>query len=37
VTAWLLSDAAENVNGEIVRVDGGYTLSRGARPDPRKL
>jgi NAD(P)-dependent dehydrogenase (short-subunit alcohol dehydrogenase family) len=36
VTAWLLSDAAENVNGEIVRVDGGYTLSRGARPDPRE-
>jgi NAD(P)-dependent dehydrogenase (short-subunit alcohol dehydrogenase family) len=33
--AWLLSDAAGNVNGEILRVDGGYTLGRGARPDPR--
>jgi NAD(P)-dependent dehydrogenase (short-subunit alcohol dehydrogenase family) len=32
--AWLLSDDAAHVNGEIIRLDGGYTLSRGARPDP---
>jgi NAD(P)-dependent dehydrogenase (short-subunit alcohol dehydrogenase family) len=32
--AWLLSDAAGNVNGGILRLDGGYTLSRGARSDP---
>jgi NAD(P)-dependent dehydrogenase (short-subunit alcohol dehydrogenase family) len=34
--AWLLSDHAEQVNGEILRVDGGYTISRGSRPDPKK-
>ena len=34
--AWLLSDAAANVNGGILRVDGGYTLSHGAQPDPRR-
>lgn len=34
--AWLLSDAAGNVNGEILRVDGGYTISPGTRPDPRR-
>ena len=34
--AWLLSDDAEQINGEILRLDGGYTISRGSRPDPRK-
>ena len=34
--AWLLSDDAEQVNGEILRLDGGYTISRGSRPDPRR-
>jgi NAD(P)-dependent dehydrogenase (short-subunit alcohol dehydrogenase family) len=33
---WLLSDDAEQVNGEILRVDGGYTVTGGARPDPRR-
>jgi NAD(P)-dependent dehydrogenase (short-subunit alcohol dehydrogenase family) len=33
-TAWLLSDDARQVNGEILRVDGGYTITRGSRPDP---
>jgi NAD(P)-dependent dehydrogenase (short-subunit alcohol dehydrogenase family) len=32
--AWLLSDEAEQVNGEILRLDGGYTITRGSRPDP---
>lgn len=32
---WLLSDDAAQVNGEILRVDGGYTITRGSRPDPR--
>jgi NAD(P)-dependent dehydrogenase (short-subunit alcohol dehydrogenase family) len=31
---WLLSDDAEQVNGEIIRVDGGYTITKGSRPDP---
>ena len=33
---WLLSDDAAQVNGEILRVDGGYTITRGSRPDPGK-
>ena len=34
--AWLLSEESSHVNGEVLRVDGGYTISRGSRPDPRK-
>jgi len=34
--AWLLSDESGHVNGEVLRVDGGYTITRGSRPDPRK-
>ena len=33
---WLLSDEAASVTGEVLRVDGGYTITRGSRPDPRK-
>jgi 3-oxoacyl-[acyl-carrier protein] reductase len=33
-TVWLLSDDARQVNGEILRADGGYTITRGSRPDP---
>ena len=25
-----------HVTGEILRVDGGYTITRGSRPDPRR-
>jgi NAD(P)-dependent dehydrogenase (short-subunit alcohol dehydrogenase family) len=35
-TAWLLSDDADEVNGEILRLDGGYTIARGSRSDPRR-
>lgn len=34
--AWLLSDDSSHVNGEVLRVDGGYTITRGSRPDPGK-
>jgi NAD(P)-dependent dehydrogenase (short-subunit alcohol dehydrogenase family) len=34
--AWLLSEDAGQVNGEVLRVDGGYTITRGSRPDPRR-
>src|SRR3954452_2785764 len=33
--AWLLSDDADQVNGEILRLDGGYTITQGSRGDPR--
>ncbi len=33
---WLLSPAAAHVTGEILRVDGGYTITRGSRTDPRR-
>jgi NAD(P)-dependent dehydrogenase (short-subunit alcohol dehydrogenase family) len=32
--AWLLSPEAEQLNGEILHLDGGYTITRGSRPDP---
>jgi NAD(P)-dependent dehydrogenase (short-subunit alcohol dehydrogenase family) len=32
---WLLSDDAQQVNGEILHLDGGYTITSGSRPDPR--
>jgi NAD(P)-dependent dehydrogenase (short-subunit alcohol dehydrogenase family) len=34
VVAWLLSPATAQVNGEIVRVDGGFTLARGRAAAP---
>jgi NAD(P)-dependent dehydrogenase (short-subunit alcohol dehydrogenase family) len=33
---WLLSDDASQVTGQILRLDGGYTITQGSRPDPRK-
>ncbi len=32
--AFLLSQAQRSLNGEIVRLDGGYSLTRGSRPSP---
>jgi NAD(P)-dependent dehydrogenase (short-subunit alcohol dehydrogenase family) len=34
--AWLLSEDAGQVTGQVLRVDGGYTITQGSRPDPRK-
>jgi 3-oxoacyl-[acyl-carrier protein] reductase len=34
--AWLLSPDAEQLNGEILHLDGGYTITRGSSPDPRR-
>jgi NAD(P)-dependent dehydrogenase (short-subunit alcohol dehydrogenase family) len=34
--SWLLSAEAEHVSGAVLTVDGGYTLTRGSRPDPTK-
>ena len=34
--AWLLSPGAQQLNGEILHLDGGYTITRGSRPDPRR-
>jgi NAD(P)-dependent dehydrogenase (short-subunit alcohol dehydrogenase family) len=33
---WLLSDEADQINGEILHVDGGYTITGGSRADPRR-
>ena len=32
--AWLLSPDAAQLNGEVLRLDGGYSVTRGSRPDP---
>lgn len=32
--AWLLADAPEQVNGEVLRLDGGYTITRGSAATP---
>jgi 3-oxoacyl-[acyl-carrier protein] reductase len=32
--AWLLSPDAGQLNGEVLHLDGGYTITRGSRPDP---
>ena len=34
--AWLLSDDAGQLNGTILRLDGGYTITGGSRRDPRR-
>jgi NAD(P)-dependent dehydrogenase (short-subunit alcohol dehydrogenase family) len=34
--SWLLSAEAEHVSGAVLTVDGGYTVTRGSRPDPTK-
>lgn len=33
---WLLSDDAAQVNGELLRLDGGYTITGGSRRDPMR-
>jgi NAD(P)-dependent dehydrogenase (short-subunit alcohol dehydrogenase family) len=33
---WLLSEDAQQVTGEILRVDGGYTITRGSGTDPTR-
>jgi NAD(P)-dependent dehydrogenase (short-subunit alcohol dehydrogenase family) len=32
--AWLFSPAASHVNGDIIHLDGGYTIARGSRATP---
>jgi NAD(P)-dependent dehydrogenase (short-subunit alcohol dehydrogenase family) len=34
--SWLLSEDAAQLSGEVLRVDGGYTITGGSRPDPRR-
>jgi NAD(P)-dependent dehydrogenase (short-subunit alcohol dehydrogenase family) len=31
---WLLSPEAEQLNGEVLHLDGGYAITRGSRPNP---
>lgn len=31
---WLLRPTAEHVSGEVLRVDGGYGVTKGSRPSP---
>jgi NAD(P)-dependent dehydrogenase (short-subunit alcohol dehydrogenase family) len=33
---WLLSDDSAQLNGEVLRLDGGYTVTGGSRRDPRE-
>jgi NAD(P)-dependent dehydrogenase (short-subunit alcohol dehydrogenase family) len=33
---WLLSEDGAQFNGEVLRLDGGYTLTGGSRRDPRE-
>ena len=33
---WLLSPDAEQISGDVLHLDGGYTITRGSRPDPRR-
>lgn len=37
VVAWLLSDDAVQVTGEVLRLDGGYSITAGSRRDPSRL
>lgn len=34
--AWLLSEEADQINGEVLRLDGGYSITGGSRRDPRR-
>jgi 3-oxoacyl-[acyl-carrier protein] reductase len=34
--AWLLSAESGQLTGEVLRLDGGYAITRGARPDPTR-